>query len=892
MRCGRLFLTVVLVLGLCAVADAQTTEQAPKPAATMKKAVTDVEAAWLRVLQAKRPEKILTEGFLTADEAAIDAAAWKKYTAELRKLIEKNREWYDYWAKQKDRAGDLLAVYNQAIAEMDQLGLAGPERETLAARREAIRAWDAVCTEKLTIQDNQLNAIETTLAAYEKRMAAEETLTRTIFEDKAAFRHQLHQLNLDYLVSLLEADQLLVASCESARSLLEKQIEIAKPFVEAAGADSPWKNSWKNLAEAGNAELPEIQQEKEVLSAAVAQLVEAKTKYEDNIHIGDLEKEIRVVEDKWHRHLMTKTPQIHHFTPPDENKLKTREDRWTYRVFELSEKAKSNRAWYDFWKEQLNRTNRLLTVYQQTIAQVGDSRNTAAAKARMQSHLAGLQEWKALCEKKMANQDKYLEAIEMEKEAFESRIELAKKEAAAQEQQGTKSTKSSSGKGVESWLPTQEVKPTAYSKYKVGLQALRDNLTEQQNKLAETENEKAFSIKLVEAAKVLLASYRADAELAGEELAIAEKQAGGQDETDEIWLSRWKEIKEKTTAKVADLEKGTADQEDTVRQLDSEVSYLGERIKIIQGRASDLEERIAVHKTGIYRALALMVRDIALTRGLTILAYLLVGWLAIRFIRKIGKIIIHRAAERGVTTNTQAEKTAGTLVGVFSSMGRAIVYLVLGLLILSTMGVNVGPLMGAFAIFGLAISFGSQNLVKDVVNGFFMLLENQVSVGDAVAAGGVDGWVEKVTLRRIVLRDQQGTTHNIPHGQIAILSNKTQAWSRALVRVGVGYRHNLREVFQILNEAGQKMFEDPEWKPLLMEAPHVWGVEDLGDNAISLRIWAKVAPAQQFKVEPELYLRLKEACDANDIEIPFPQRVVELKGFPVLAAQNPRDAEK
>jgi len=882
MRSGKLLLIIVLAFGFGAVALAQTAENSPTLSAVVKKAMTAAENEWLRHIKTKSPEMILNRGLIAADEMAVDAEAWKEYTAELRGIIAINRDWYDFWSRRKELSENLLAAYEQALAEIE----AGPEKETLTGRLELLREYTAICAERLTLLDRFLKLVEATIDAYELRLAADETLAQTVFESKAAHRRQLHRFNGEFTGALTEVNQALSAVIEAEIALAKKQADAVQPQVDAAESEAAWKTAGETMLVESRTVLSELPQALDAQKAVVAALAEKKARYDDHLRVGDLEQDLRAVEETWYGHLTQNKPQIFHFAPPDENKVKTREERWTYHIFELGEKARNNRAWYDYWKEQLNLTTNLSNKYRQAIDKVGDSEHTAAAKARMQSHLAALQEWMALCEKKMSNQDVYLKAIEMEKEAFENRLDAARKESATPDLPDAKSVKTSANNSMDSWLPSQNIKPTAYTKYKAALANLQNNLTDQQNRLSETENEQAFALKLVEAANILLESFRADNDLAAEELAIAEKQSVGRDELDDVWLKRWDEIKVMTTAKVADLKTGAAEQEDTVRLLESEASYLGERIKIITNRITDLQERVAAHKTGIYKALALTVRDIAFTRGLIIVAYLLAGWLAIRLIRKIGKVIVKRAADRGGTTNSEAEKTAGTLVGVFSSMGRAVVYLVLVLLILSTMGVNVGPLMGAFAIFGLAISFGSQNLVKDVVNGFFMLLENQVSVGDVVEAGGVAGQVEKVTLRRLVLRDIQGTTHNVPHGQITTLSNKTQAWSRAVVEVGVAYQCDLRQVFRVFNEVGQKIFEENEWRPLLMEAPNVVGVMGLGDRAIPIRVWAQVAPAQQWAVERELYLRLKEACDANGIEIPFPQRVVELKGVPVQPADD------
>ena len=222
-----------------------------------------------------------------------------------------------------------------------------------------------------------------------------------------------------------------------------------------------------------------------------------------------------------------------------------------------------------------------------------------------------------------------------------------------------------------------------------------------------------------------------------------------------------------------------------------------------------------------------------------------------------------------------------TLVKVTRGVARLVIYLAALLGIVASLGVNISPILGAGAIFGLAISFGSQNLVRDVVTGFFILLENQYAVGDVVTIGGVTGGVEQITLRRTVVRGLDGTLHNIPNGSVSLVSNKTQGWSRALIHVGVGYESDLALVEEVANRVGTSLWDDEKWRwQLLEEAPKYIGLTELGDSALVVRVMGKTITGQQWDVERELMKRLKEAFDEAGINIPFPQRDLHLKLVP------------
>ena len=223
---------------------------------------------------------------------------------------------------------------------------------------------------------------------------------------------------------------------------------------------------------------------------------------------------------------------------------------------------------------------------------------------------------------------------------------------------------------------------------------------------------------------------------------------------------------------------------------------------------------------------------------------------------------------------TVSEQRTRTLVSLLRSVGWVIIFVITLFMVMSAVGLDLGPLLAGAGVVGLAISFGAQSLVKDVISGLFILVENQFGVGDVVRLEGVSGAVEKMTLRVVVLRDVEGVVHIVPNGQITKVSNLTRTWSRVVLDVGVAYREDPDRVMAVLREVGRELWDDPEWRPLLVEPVEVPGVESFGDSAVNVRVWAKTLPLKQWDVARELRRRIKLRFDEEGIEIPFPHQTV------------------
>jgi len=261
-------------------------------------------------------------------------------------------------------------------------------------------------------------------------------------------------------------------------------------------------------------------------------------------------------------------------------------------------------------------------------------------------------------------------------------------------------------------------------------------------------------------------------------------------------------------------------------------------------------------------------------RAIRVAVILAVGAIAYLLLRVLRGRVSRMGEKPGGLVADENLQRRKTLASVITTGGIAVIVAVTFMMVIEEIGIPLGPLLATAGIAGLAIGFGAQTLVQDVISGFFILLEDQYAIGDVIAAGGVDGVVEKVNLRTTILRDLHGVVHVVPNGEIRVLSNKTKGWSRAVLEIGVGYREDPDRVIAILEELAEEIYADPLFGALLLESPTVPGVEAFGDSSITIRMLAKTLPLKQWDVARELRRRIKHRFDAEKIEIPFPQRTI------------------
>src|SRR3569832_2410505 len=263
--------------------------------------------------------------------------------------------------------------------------------------------------------------------------------------------------------------------------------------------------------------------------------------------------------------------------------------------------------------------------------------------------------------------------------------------------------------------------------------------------------------------------------------------------------------------------------------------------------------------------------------GLRIALILVVVWVVLivvrSLLRRLETTLVKKGQEQGEVP-TEAAKRAETLVRLLRQGIVILVWLMGLLLILRQLGIDVGPILASAGVVGRAVGFGAQNLVRDVISGFFMILENQVRVGDVAIINGTGGLVERINFRTIVLRDNAGTVHIFPNGSITTLSNMTREWSAYVFNIGVAYKEDIDRVIALLKQLGQQLREDAKFGPSMQGDIEVFGIDKFDDSASGGQGRLKTLPIKQWDVGREYMRRLKIAFDAEGIERPFPHRTL------------------
>lgn len=256
---------------------------------------------------------------------------------------------------------------------------------------------------------------------------------------------------------------------------------------------------------------------------------------------------------------------------------------------------------------------------------------------------------------------------------------------------------------------------------------------------------------------------------------------------------------------------------------------------------------------------------------------LLILLLVIRIIlRKVKKVIDNKIPDN----KTEIKKKSFTFTNVAGNLIIVFITLAAILIISQQLGINLIPVLTGAGILGIVIGFGAQNLIKDIINGMFILFEQWFQVNDIIAVGDKAGVVEKFNLRVTVIRDLNGRVHYIPNGQINILSNLSQEWANAVVDIGVHYKENTDKVIKVLEEIFDDLVNDVKYKDLILERPKILGdngVDDLSNSSVTFKIICKVKPSNQWTIERQLRKKIKDKFDEAGIEIPYPSTNVYIK---------------
>ena len=286
--------------------------------------------------------------------------------------------------------------------------------------------------------------------------------------------------------------------------------------------------------------------------------------------------------------------------------------------------------------------------------------------------------------------------------------------------------------------------------------------------------------------------------------------------------------------------------------------------------AEALRERIAELRAGRRREL----ERAGLLTGLRIAAIPLLVMLALRVLRLVTGQLRRKAAAEGDDDLTDRRRRLETLTNVIGTSVTVLVWIIAIIYVLAALGLDVTPIIASASVLGLAVAFGAQALIKDYFSGFFILLENQYTIGDVVDLGGANGTVEHISLRVTVVRDLNGVVHYVPNGLISRVSNKTKGWSRVVMEVRVAYDQDLDRVTSLVEEVLANVQADPAWAATILEDPQVLGVQSFGESALDLRLLVKTQPGKQWALSRELRKRIKARFDREGIRIPVPHRVV------------------
>jgi small conductance mechanosensitive channel len=251
-----------------------------------------------------------------------------------------------------------------------------------------------------------------------------------------------------------------------------------------------------------------------------------------------------------------------------------------------------------------------------------------------------------------------------------------------------------------------------------------------------------------------------------------------------------------------------------------------------------------------------------------ILIILMLAWMLLRLNNKL--IHTFRSYVTRRTLDAGSIKRAETISQVFRNVAIVIITLITGMLILGEMGISIAPILAAAGVVGVAVGFGAQTLIKDYFNGFFLLIEDQIRHGEFVEVAEKKGEVEEVTLRHVKLRDFEGNVHFIPNSAITTVTNKSRDFSYAVINLGVAYRENIDEVYEVMRKVGMDIRNAPDFKDRIITDMEIAGIDDLADSAVIIRCRFKVKPMEQWDVRREFLYRIKKAFDAAGIEIPYP----------------------
>lgn len=258
--------------------------------------------------------------------------------------------------------------------------------------------------------------------------------------------------------------------------------------------------------------------------------------------------------------------------------------------------------------------------------------------------------------------------------------------------------------------------------------------------------------------------------------------------------------------------------------------------------------------------------------GITLVIAVVVTWL-------VG-FLIKRALRRTEAAETpeaiDRAKRLKTVLGALRVLAGIVIWVLVGITVLGQLGIAIGPILAGLGVVGVAVGFGAQNLVRDLLGGIFLIVENQLRVGDVVRIGDAVGTVEVLNLRITQVRGLDGHLYTVPNGEIKMVENMSMKWSRAIVKVGVAYRSNIERVIEALHKAIEDLKSDETVGPYLIDTPQIKAIDDFAASSLDVALWIKTMPAKQWDTGRMARRYIKKRFDEAGIEIPFPQVTLSL----------------
>jgi small-conductance mechanosensitive channel len=273
-----------------------------------------------------------------------------------------------------------------------------------------------------------------------------------------------------------------------------------------------------------------------------------------------------------------------------------------------------------------------------------------------------------------------------------------------------------------------------------------------------------------------------------------------------------------------------------------------------------------------FSAFLISAKNWAFNTGVKLILVVVLTLVLIKIVKVISKRLSSVFHRKGA--DEESEKRAKTLTSVIQNFLIILVLVVSAITIIGQLGIEIAPLIATAGIAGVAIGFAAQSLIKDIINGFFLLLWDQVRVGDYVQISDKSGLVEMINLKMTVLRDFNGNVHYIPNGIIDVVTNMTKDFSRYLFEIGVAYREDVDEVIDVIKEVDKELRKAPDFKEDILEPIEILGLDKFADSALIIKARTMTKPLKQWRVAREFNRRLKKKFDEVGIEIPFPHRTL------------------